>query len=304
MKLIHISDLHLNLEAHDDNVERLLSFFAHLKLFQPDHLIISGDLSENGDEEELLLLREIMERTGFYSAERATVVIGNHDIFGGVHRAEDILTFPERCQNTDYDGKVQRFHEIFSDLFAGCHFPLEGQPYPFIKQVGSIAIAGVNSIAPYSAIKNMFASRGKVSDAQYEALYEGLLHAMDLVDHLFVAVHHHFNKIETGEQVWLKSLWSRIEKQTMKLKKKKRLMQLFQVFCVKAVLHGHHHVMETYERQGVNYINSGASVKNTEKHTFFYHLLELTNTMLTTTQLQFTSARKRKFSGLLDFTTK
>jgi 3',5'-cyclic AMP phosphodiesterase CpdA len=293
MKLIHISDLHLNLNAQNNNIERLTRFFAYLKLLSPDHLVITGDLSENGEPEELETLKEIMEFAGFLDSAKATVIIGNHDIFGGVHRAEDILTFPDRCAKTDYEGKISAFHEIFAELFSGCRYPLEGQNYPFIKIVDNIAIAGVNSISPYSALKNVFASKGKVSDAQYEALYEGLLHAMDEVDNIFIAIHHHFNKILTEDELWLRSIWSRIEKQTMKLKKKKRLMQMFRVFSVKAVLHGHHHVMEMYKRQEVQYINSGASARNAEKDTMYYHLIDITNNLITPTLLKFTWASQR-----------
>lgn len=295
MRMIHVSDLHLNLMDHDSNTEKIVRFFEHIAAMHPEHLIITGDISENGEEEELLAFRDILEHIGYYHSEKTTVVIGNHDIFGGVHRAEDILTFPERCVNTDYYSKVLKFHSLFGELYENCMYPIEGSVYPFVKLVKHVAIAGVNSIAEYSKVKNIFASRGKINDAQYEGLYEALLYAMDEADMTLVAIHHHFNKIVPEGDQWIKSIWSRIEKQTMNLKKKKRLIQMFNIFGVKAVLHGHYHVMDTYERSGIQYVNSGASFKNSAENTVYYHALEIGRKLLVANLEEFShSPRKYK----------
>lgn len=297
MQMIHVSDLHLNLLDHDNSTEKIIRFFEYIANLQPKHLIITGDISENGEEEELLAFREILDHIGYDSAGKATVVIGNHDIFGGVHRAEDILTFPDRCINTDYESKVRQFHTIYSALFENCYYPIENSVYPFVKVVDGVAIVGVNSIAEYSKVKNIFASRGKITDAQYEGLYEAHLHAIDEAEMTLVAVHHHFNKIVTEGDQWIKSIWSRIEKQTMNLKKKKRLIQMFNIFNIQAVLHGHYHVMDIYERSGTQFINSGAAFKNSAENTVFYHVLGIRGKKLTANLEEF-SYRPRKYKKI------
>ncbi|MEJ2617090.1 MAG: hypothetical protein P8Z35_19210 [Ignavibacteriaceae bacterium] len=46
----------------------------------------------------------------------------------------------------------------------------------------------------------------------------------------------------------------------MKLKKKKKLFQLFNLYNVDLVLHGHVHESYEYFRKGIRFLNAGASV--------------------------------------------
>jgi len=46
----------------------------------------------------------------------------------------------------------------------------------------------------------------------------------------------------------------------MKLKKKKKLFQLFNLYKVDLVLHGHIHESNEYFRKGIRFLNAGASV--------------------------------------------
>lgn len=57
-------------------------------------------------------------------------------------------------------------------------------------------------------------------------------------------------------------LWQNIEKQTMKLRKKKRLYTLFQEYKVDLVLHGHLHTTQHYEKNGLKFLNAGGTVKS------------------------------------------
>lgn len=47
----------------------------------------------------------------------------------------------------------------------------------------------------------------------------------------------------------------------MKLRKKKRLFNLFNEYKIDAVLHGHYHESETYFRKGIRFSNAGGSFK-------------------------------------------
>ncbi len=56
------------------------------------------------------------------------------------------------------------------------------------------------------------------------------------------------------------SIWGAIEKHTMKLRGKSRLLKLFARTNVELVLHGHVHESHEYLRDGVRFLNAGGSV--------------------------------------------
>jgi len=60
----------------------------------------------------------------------------------------------------------------------------------------------------------------------------------------------------------------------MKLRRKKRLMKLFVKNNVELVLHGHSHEVKKYSRQGIKFINAGASVDGENQSTPGYFLID------------------------------
>lgn len=258
MKIAHISDLHLNTLFNDSNLLRVKKLIKYISNQSVDHLIITGDLTDNADESDLLILKRMLSKFGFSSHLNLTVIPGNHDIFGGPQKAIDIFSFPERCKEVDYDAKVHLFKEIFKETFVNTEVADDESQFPFIKELDSVVIVGINSIAEYSKYKNPFASIGEIKLKNFNKIDELLKKYSDKDVFKIIAVHHHFNKIKNTKRS-IAGLWQNIEKQTMKLKKKKRLISLFQKHNIDLVLHGHIHYNEFYERKGISFLNAGAS---------------------------------------------
>lgn len=258
MKIAHISDLHLNTLFNDSNLARIKRLIKYISGQSVDHLIISGDLTDNADESDLLIFKRMLSKFGFSSHLHLTVIPGNHDIFGGPQKPFDIFTFPERCKEVDYNSKVNLFREIFKETFIDTIVVDKESPFPFIKELNNVIILGINSIAEYSKFKNPFASNGEVKLKQFNKIDELLKKFSDKDVFKIVTIHHHFNKMKNTKRS-IAGLWQNIEKQTMKLRKKKRLLSLFQKHNIDIVLHGHIHYNEYYERKGIAFLNAGAS---------------------------------------------
>jgi 3',5'-cyclic AMP phosphodiesterase CpdA len=121
-----------------------------------DHLIISGDLTENTERSAFELTRETLKKFGLLNSGKLSMVIGNHDIFGGVHLAEDVINFPKKCKITNYQNKVSEFNYYFSETFERTE-RVNGNSYPFVKAFDDVVLIGLNTIAEYSLLKNPFA---------------------------------------------------------------------------------------------------------------------------------------------------
>lgn len=276
MKIAHISDLHLNTLFNDANLIRVKKLIKYISAKSVDHLIISGDLTDNADESDLILLKKHLTKAGFDDASKLTVVPGNHDIFGGPQKATDIFSFPERCKNVDYQNKLNSFNEIFKESFEGIAVANNANKFPFIKNLGEVLLIGINSVAEYSRIKNPFASNGEVKLKDFNTLNELLNDYSDSDIFKIVIIHHHFNKIKNTKRS-IAGIWQNIEKQTMKLKKKKRLLSLFRKHKIDIVLHGHIHYNEYYERKGISFLNAGASTSGYSGKSIRVNMISISN---------------------------
>ncbi len=258
--LAHLSDLHISLEHKGRTIRSTRRLLEHILRHSVDHIVITGDVTANGTPHELEIARSILESYGLLDTRKLSVVIGNHDVFGGVHTAEDILSFPRHCKHVDYDAAVRRFCDVFQELFRGVIAPTSPNRFPFVKVVGSAALFGINSVARYSRVKNPFGSNGTVGRMQRHLL-ENLLHA-DVFRSLkkIVLIHHHFSRLPTTAVGAMEYLWRTLERRTLKLRKKKKLVRLFAEAGVAAVLHGHVHESVEYEWRGVRCLNGGGSV--------------------------------------------
>ncbi len=271
MKILHISDLHINTLANDKSIEKTAHLFRHISGLAFDHLVITGDITDNGTDEEFEIFRELLSNYKLLDAGRTTAIIGNHDIFGGIQRADDILAFPERCRMTDFTTRQFLLQKTVPELFENCR---EQSPvYPFIKEIKNTAFCALNSCIPYSAFKNPFASNGCINDEQYNVLYEKLLDIQDSGKNIVILLHHHCNKMKSDSATLIKTMWTNIEKQTMKMRKKKRLIALCKAFQVRLVLHGHVHVSEHYIRGGVDFYNAGGTIDNSYHNILQYNEL-------------------------------
>jgi 3',5'-cyclic-AMP phosphodiesterase len=276
MKIAHFSDLHLCIKYKRGNINRTKKMIKHALDSGAEHFVFSGDISDNAQQKDFLILRKILETYNLFTADKATVIIGNHDIFGGIQTGQDVINFPSKCGKVDYKEKVQLFFENFSKLFENAFFPDENNLFPFAKVLGDILLVGINSIDKYSKIKNPFASNGHVSKQQKENL-QNIFDVKIFSDKIKVAViHHHFCKTAISSE---NGLWNKVENFTMKLRGKKKLVKLFNENKIELVLHGHSHEVAEYDRKGIRFINAGGCVENPIEENQGYYLINIDRKM-------------------------
>jgi 3',5'-cyclic AMP phosphodiesterase CpdA len=111
MKLVHISDIHINAEpiGGTDSVEALAACLAHVEKRHADAeiVVISGDLTHHGRRENYVKLREMLEA----STLDPVLMIGNHD-----HRETFTEVFPDTP--LDENGHVQQVREAGGHLLV------------------------------------------------------------------------------------------------------------------------------------------------------------------------------------------
>ena len=260
MKIAHISDLHIDFyrkKANNLNSHRLLEYIVDNKY---DHVIISGDITENSDKESFLLARSMLKKFGLLSAHKLTLTIGNHDIYGGVHLAEDVINFPARCKNTNYINKVAEFKSYFNETFPSGS-DAETGPFPFVKELDGIILLSINSIAEYSYMKNPFASNGKIGSGQLKSVAT-LLEGRGTNKKRIAVTHHHFSSNTADHVPGSGSIWHAVESQTMKLRRKKKILRSLKELDIEIILHGHLHENSAYDKNDIRIYNAGGSVLN------------------------------------------
>src|SRR5262245_48285764 len=194
MKIANISDIHLDKKFKLGNYKKTLKLLEYIADTGFDHIVITGDITENSEPSALELARNMLKKYGLLDSQKTSIVIGNHDIFGGVHLAEDVINFPTKCRNTDYDKKVIEFSKYFHEAFENTIQPLKDNPFPFIKEFDDFVLIGLNSIAKYSVLKNPFASNGEISAEQLNAVEGCLKENSYQGKHKIILAHHHFCK--------------------------------------------------------------------------------------------------------------
>jgi 3',5'-cyclic AMP phosphodiesterase CpdA len=283
LKLAHLSDPHINLKYHPDHLSRLeLVLRDAIEHRGADHVVISGDITSNADQRDLLAVRELFQRLDIFDASKLTLVVGNHDIFGGPHLADEVLSFPKRCQKCSYDEKLAFFQQVFKPLFAGCY--MEDEPYPFIKKVKGVALVGLNSVARHSQYRNPVGSNGEIDEQQYKVLTKMLSLPMVRSAKQRVAVlHHHLFRRKDEKHLHSYStpsgLFSLIEQETLKLRKKRRVIAALKKGDVQTVLHGHVHFTGDYPRKSLRcYNGAGAIFPLLGDNDLSYNLLTIAET--------------------------
>lgn len=265
MKIAHLSDPHINLQFHPSHLGRLRyvledALYAH----GADHIVITGDLTSNADERDLAACRGLFEEMGLLDPTKLSLVIGNHDIFGGPHLAQDLLSFPGKCQSNPYDCHIEKFHEVFREVFRGC-YRLTESAYPYLKRIGDVAFVGLNSIARHSRLGNPVGSNGTIDDAQVDQMKE-LFKLAQFAEarSKIVMLHHHFFRKKDEAQIHSYStgpgIFNMIEQETLKLRGKRKLLKAFSKAGIDTVLHGHVHFTGSYERKGIKFYNGAGAV--------------------------------------------
>lgn len=295
MKIAHFADLHINSCVRESNISETMALFEHAMKNETDHFFITGDVSHNSDPEDFEALRRILEYFGILDSDKVSIVIGNHDIFGGPQKAEDIFTFPQRCRDEDYDNKVLEFNGYFTELFESAIFLSPNNKYPYAKIINGILILGINSIDRYSSMKNPFASNGAVDEEQLNETEKILAEFSEQAKRKIVLIHHHFNKIKAPSNNMMHYFWQVVEKQTMKLRNKKNILELFNKYEIDAVFHGHIHENDEYLRKGIRFINGGGCFNNIKDGEISYNQVDITRKHIKTQIVTFPySKRKNK----------
>jgi predicted phosphodiesterase len=185
-----------------------------------------------------------------------------------------VLTFPGICRVTEYDARVKQFIDRFAPAFDGAIHGRDEEFFPFVKFIGDIALIGLNSIARWSAMKNPLGSNGEVDDMQYDRLERILGDSRLQGRRLFILAHHHFHSPKYPETCSMMGrVWQRVEGHTLKLHKRKRLLELFKLHGVEKILHGHVHEHTEYRQGGVTCLNAGASMLPAGEEERKYHLI-------------------------------
>jgi predicted phosphodiesterase len=281
MKIAHISDLHLNTYYSDSHLREIRSILKYCNDNNVDHLFITGDLTDNASEVNLNILKKSLTYFGYEKSNKLSVVAGNHDIFGGIQKAEEIFTFPDKCRKTDYNLKIKSFNQILANSFDDCIYEGKNNLYPYAKIVGDALVIGINSNAEYSSISNPFASNGEVSVEQFTEVAKILNEFGNYVKYKIILIHHYFNKLKNDSGFSSAGLWQNIERQTMRLKKKKRLISLFNDYGVDLILHGHLHATHHYEKRGLKFLNAGGSVKSPDSKKLKFNIITIDKSGIT-----------------------
>lgn len=274
MKILHLSDLHFCSSFKRENITKTKKILINAIQHSFDHLVITGDISDNSNVNDYEILKRLLKRFGLYNSAKTSIVIGNHDIFGGVQTAFDLLNFHKKCSLTNYNEKIDEFYQAFNELFQNVNFLSESSPFPFIKKIENILFIGMNSIREYSKIKNPFASNGKIKNQQLFQVSKELEKQQYEGYKRILLVHHHFYKNKEHAHS-SNSTWNKIENFTLKLHGKKRVFRFLNDNKIKLVLHGHSHENLEYERKGIKFLNAGAVVDNFSKNAFFYMIDEV-----------------------------
>lgn len=283
MRIAHISDLHICAKNKRTNIRNTKHIINYIVNNNFDHVVVTGDVSDNAQSRDFEILRNLFNKAGLLDNDKLTMIIGNHDIFGGVQKPEDIFTFPKKCMQTNYKKMVDDFHIYFIEAFWKTYHPVENEVFPFVKDLGGIILIGLNSVDHYSKIKNPFASNGRISKKQYEGLEK--IFTMDEYKNKvkILCIHHHFYKEPLCNSNPNLSLLERIEKQTMKLRGKKRLINMLTGNNVELVLHGHLHETCEYSKKNIRFINAGATINGKLANNIVLNEIEISENSVSVT---------------------
>lgn len=132
-------------KIHDPAV--LATLIADVKAATPDHIAVTGDLTNLALPDEFTQATDWLHRLG--TPDAVTVVPGNHDAY--------VATSPQQS--------LGRWAAYMAE--TGSATPPEAQPrFPFVRRRGEMAIVGVSSACPTP----IFCATGRLGDEQLAAL--------------------------------------------------------------------------------------------------------------------------------------
>lgn len=264
MKLAHISDIHLDSQRNPNCLTEIEILIQRLFNKGYDHLVITGDVVDVADYNDLYSLRDIFERNGVLNWERITIIPGNHDIFGKYEFSSNgfSATAARVLQATglNFTRKLHEFCDIFRKTITD--EPEITMYFPFVKVLNGgrngVALVSFSSVLEWSVRRNPVGSRGYIHAEQRHAVLQK--DVLDVLNGRFnIALFHHAYRIfEPKNAADAAFVWS------MELIERESFLKTMKKLNVKLALHGHYHKAETYTVDGVKFINSGSvrSVKS------------------------------------------
>lgn len=132
------------------------AMMADLRALAPDHVAITGDLTNLALEPEFEAALAMIERLGMHPSQ-VSVVPGNHDLYTeGSQRSRRFGTYFEKYITSDLDLAVE----------------LPGGRFPFVRLRDDLALIGLSSAVPRLPL----IASGRLGEAQRRALREALDH--------------------------------------------------------------------------------------------------------------------------------
>ena len=128
--------------------------------------------------------------------------------------------------------QINDFKNYFFECFEEAYFPVPNEIFLYAKLIDDIVIIGVNSIAKYSKIKNLFASKGLIEKKQMIGLEQILSHEKYRNKRKIILIHHYFSRHFSHTFDNNMSFLQKLESRANKLCKKRKLMKLFQNYKV------------------------------------------------------------------------
>ena len=256
LKIAHISDLHFSGRQDRRQLQGFDRLLAHFNTAGLDHLVISGDLSNNADPADWRIVREKLESHGLYHWEKTTVIVGNHDLINLEEemRFYNALNPLQSVRKKAFERKLEEFCLFFQELITG--EKRGSAAFPFVKIINyfsvKIAFVALNSVYPWYPADNPLGARGVISSGQLRAL--GRESVLASLKGCFVIglCHHAYRVYGTDSLIDQAFDW------TMELKNREEFLALMKAMDAKLVLHGHFHRFQFYTAQGITFVNGGS----------------------------------------------
>lgn len=145
MKIAHISDIHLDSQRNPNCLAEIEELIQRVFDKGYDHLVITGDVVDVANYDDLWALREIFKRNGALHWERVTIIPGNHDVFGKYEFTSNGVgaTASRALQLTglNFAKKLHEFCDIFRETIT--EEPEITTYFPFVK----VLSGGKNGVA-------------------------------------------------------------------------------------------------------------------------------------------------------------
>lgn len=184
--------------------EVLAALAADLAGMGPDHLVITGDLTNIALPGEFALVGRWLESLG--AAEAVSVVPGNHDAYVAV----------------PWETSLAKWAAFMACEEAG-QARAEAEAFPFVRHRGPVSIIGLNSAQPTP----LFQAHGTLGQAQLERL-EAVLRRLGAQSRFRVVLLHHPPSLD--KVVWRKRLVDA-----------RAFRDVIAVAGAELILHGHDH---------------------------------------------------------------